>query len=133
MATFDDAFNSREHPANLTFHSDQGTQYTSYKFRVHLRELKVLQSFSNPGTPYDNAVAENFFSIMKRESLSHKWYQSIEELKQDVEEFVSFFNGFRPLSRLANLTPDEYERRYFEKKTAYENETHEIIQFFQTL
>lgn len=31
MATFDDAFNSREHPANLTFHSDQGTQYTSFK------------------------------------------------------------------------------------------------------
>lgn len=133
MTTFDDAFNSREYPANLTFHSDQGTQYTSYKFRAHLRELKVLQSFSNPGTPYDNAVAENFFSIMKRESLSHKWYQSIEELKQDVEEFVSFFNGFRPLSRLGNLTPDEYEKRYFDKKTSYENETQEIIQFFQTL
>lgn len=133
MATFDDAFNSREHPTSLTFHSDQGTQYTSYKFRSHLRKLKVSQSFSNPGSPYDNAVAENFFSIMKRESLSHKWYQSIEELTQDVEEFVSFFNGFRPLSRLGNLTPDEYEKRYFEKKIAYENETQEITQFFQTL
>lgn len=133
MATFDDAFNSREHPTSLTFHSDQGTQYTLYKFRSHLRKLKVSQSFSNPGSPYDNAVAENFFSIMKRESLSHKWYQSIEELTQDVEEFVSFFNGFRPLSRLGNLTPDEYEKRYFEKKIAYENETQEITQFFRTL
>lgn len=133
MGTFDNAFNSRGHPTKLTFHSDQGTQYTSYKFRAHLRELGVLQSFSNPGTPYDNAVAENFFSIMKRESLSHKWYQSIEELKQDVEEFMSFFNGFRPLSRLGNLTPNEYEKRYFENKTAYENETQEITQFFQAL
>ena len=70
---------------------------------------------------------------MKRESLSHKWYQSIEELKQDVEEFVSFFNGFRPLNLLGNLTPKEYEKRYFEKKIAYENETYEITQFFQTL
>lgn len=133
MWTFNNAFNLREHPTSLTFHSDQGTQYTSYKFRAHLRELGVLQSFSNPGTPYDNAVAENFFSIMKRESLSHKWYQSIEELKQDVEEFVSFFNGFRPLNRLGNVTPNEYEKRYFENKTAYENETQEITQFFQTL
>lgn len=94
MATFDDAFNSREHTANLTFHSDQGTQYTSNSFKSHLKALGVAQSFSSPGNPYDNAVAENFFSIMKRESLSHKWYQSMEELKNDVDEFISFFNGF---------------------------------------
>lgn len=132
-STFNEAFKIRGCPTNLTFHSDQGTQYTSYKFRALLRELGVLQSFSNPGTPYDNAVAENFFSIMKRESLSHKWYQSVEELKQDVEEFMSFFNGFRPLSRLGNLTPDEFERRNFAKAEAAAKENLEVTQFLQTI
>ena len=68
--TFDKAFNLRGCPDNLTFHSDQGVQYTAYKFRKHLYDLGVKQSFSNPGFPLDNAVAEAFFSIMKREELS---------------------------------------------------------------
>jgi transposase InsO family protein len=40
-----------------------------YKFLKHLRDCGVIQSFSNSGTPYDNAVAESFFSIMKRKEL----------------------------------------------------------------
>lgn len=133
ITTFCDAFKSRGCPTNLTFHSDQGAQYTSNSFKSHLKALGVAQSFSSPGNPYDNAVAENFFSIMKRESLSHKWYQSMEELKNDVDEFISFFNGFRPLSKLGNLTPDDYEKRYFENKTAYENEAQEFTQSLQSL
>ena len=78
-----------------------------------LRELKVVQSFSNPGTPYDNAVAESFFSIMKREELSHNWYETPEALEKTVAGFISFFNGYRPLRKLGNLTPDQYESRYW--------------------
>lgn len=58
---FDDAFERRGRPEGLIFHSDQGLQYTAFDFRKHLRHLKVKQSFSNPGTPLDNAVAESFF------------------------------------------------------------------------
>jgi transposase InsO family protein len=54
---------------------------------------------------------------MKREAISHKWYHSKEELEADVTEFVSYFNEFRPLKRLGNLTPDEYENEYSEKLT----------------
>ena len=68
---FDSAFEMRGKPAELIFHSDQGSQYTAFEFRRHLRELKVKSSFSNPGTPLDNAVAESFFACMKREELSH--------------------------------------------------------------
>ena len=61
LAAFDDAFQSRDPPQDLMFHSDQGAQYTSYIFRAHLKELHIKQSFSTPGTPYDNSVCESFF------------------------------------------------------------------------
>ncbi|MDR2902539.1 MAG: IS3 family transposase [Lactobacillales bacterium] len=109
VSAFTKAFKMRGCPKGLTFHSDQGAQYTSYQFRSLLRDLGVSQSFSSPGSPHDNAVAESFFSIMKRESLSHKWYKDQKELEDDVSEFISFFNSFRPLKKLGNLSPDEYE------------------------
>ena len=71
LTTFNKAFFDRGNPENLIFHSDQGTQYTSYKCRYALRQSNVLQSFSKLGTPYDNAVMERFIGIMKHESLSH--------------------------------------------------------------
>lgn len=71
LTAFNKAFLERGKPENLIFHSDQGTQYTSYKCRYALRQSNVLQSFSKLGTPYDNAVMERFIGIMKHESLSH--------------------------------------------------------------
>ena len=62
--------------------------------------------------PYDNAVAESFFSIMKREELSHNWYETPDEIEKNVADFISFFNGYRPLQKLGNLTSDQYESRY---------------------
>lgn len=64
QSIFNSAFENRGRPENLIFHSDQGTQYTAFVFRKHLRDLKIKQSFSNPGTPLDNAVVESFFSCM---------------------------------------------------------------------
>ena len=113
--TFLPAWQSRDAPPNLTFHSDQGSQYTSFKFRKTLRDLGVKQSYSCPGTPYDNAVAEAFFSTMKRETLSHKIYKDLNDLKNDVDEYVNFFNNERPFKKLGNLTPIEYEREYYLK------------------
>lgn len=66
LSTFDTAFQHRCRPNNLMFHSDQGVQYTAYAFRQHLRELKVKQSFSTPGNPYDNSVCESFFHTLKK-------------------------------------------------------------------
>lgn len=110
--TFMNAFELREKPDGLLFHSDQGTQYTSYKFRTFLRELGVKQSFSYPGMPYDNAVAESFFSSMKVEELSHHFYEALEELKLDVAEYVEFFNSKRIHQKLGSKTPDKIEEMY---------------------
>lgn len=51
--------------------------------------------------------------MMKKESLSHKLYENIEELKIDVDEFMDFFNNYRLLRKLDNLPPNAFEKRYF--------------------
>ncbi|MEG2075946.1 MAG: DDE-type integrase/transposase/recombinase, partial [Victivallaceae bacterium] len=62
--TFINAFELRGKPDGLLFHSDQGTQYTSYKFRTFLRELGVKQSFSYPGMPYTLSIMINHKSCI---------------------------------------------------------------------
>ena len=107
--TFDKAYEIRNKPKNLMFHSDQGIQYTAYGFKSYLRKLKVSQSFSNPGTPLDNAVAESFFACMKREELSHNLYDTREQLEQDVSEFVEYYNSMRPNQKLGFRIPEQVE------------------------
>ena len=124
--TFDKAFNLRGCPDNLTFHSDQGVQYTAYKFRKHLHDLGVKQSFSNPGSTLDNAVAEAFFSIMKREELSHHFYTSKEHLEAVVTEYIDFFNNYRPHKKLKNLTPNQYELNYFQQEQMKKDENEKM-------
>ena len=114
LDTFRKAYESRNCPDGLTFHSDQGVQYTSYEFRAVLREYHVRQSLSNPGMPHDNAVAEAFFSTFKREELSHNCYQSYEELEKTVREYMGFYNQKRPHRKLDLQTPDQFERNWFE-------------------
>lgn len=112
IKTFEKAFSVRDKPDGLLFHSDQGAQYTAYKFRRFLRKLGVKQSFSYPGMPYDNAVAESFFASMKVEELSHHFYEEPEVFFQDVAEYVNFYNSKRLHQKLGYKTPDQIEEMY---------------------
>ena len=116
LGTFKLAFECRGKPQGLLFHSDQGTQYSAYMFRKHLRDLGVKQSFSNPGTPYDNAVAESFFSMMKQEELSHNYYHSQEELEATVADYIKFFNTMRPHRKLAGQSPEAFEKSFYAER-----------------
>ena len=113
---FDSAYEKRNRPNHLTFHSDQGSEYTAYIFRKHLRDLGVNQSFSNPGKRLDNAVMESFYSCLKREELSHNYYDTIEDLRRDVLDFVDYFNNMRPHQRLGMMTPCEAEQKFNDDK-----------------
>jgi len=117
LSTFQKAYIEREKPNSLTFHNDQGAQYSAYAFRTYLRECGVKQSFSNPGTPHDNAVAEAFFSIMKREEISNNRYHTIEELERTVADFIGFYNRLHPHRKLNNLPSDQFERSFFTSGT----------------
>jgi transposase InsO family protein len=95
------------------FHSDQGSQFTSTKFKKPLRKHKVEQSLSNAGTPYDNAVVESFFASLKRDEIYQNIYDDINNLNPAVEEYINFFNNERPHQRLCFKTPRQVEDGYF--------------------
>lgn len=65
-------------------HSDQGSQFCSYDWRDFLDEHNFRQSMSRRGSCHDNAVAESFFPLLKRERIRHKTYGTRVETKQDV-------------------------------------------------
>ena len=110
---FLDAFRAREAPNSLVFHSDQGTQYTALEFCNLLKQHKVTQSFSAPGSPHDNAVAESFFASIKKEDFRRNYYKTEEEFRTAVAEYVEFYNDYRPHQRLGFLTPNQAEKEFY--------------------
>ena len=111
--TFDQAVVVRKpNFEELTFHSDQGCQFTEFDFRKKLELLKVKQSFSTPGTPYDNAVIESFFSCLKREQLYIEEINNFEDLLHHVNYYIDFYNDRRPHQTLEYKTPSQVEREY---------------------
>ena len=72
------------------FHSDLECNYTSAAFRLCLMELKVKQSFSNQGNPYNNSVMKSFFKGMKTELLYRIDFRSEWELREAIKDYISF-------------------------------------------
>ena len=111
--SFKMAFQNRNRPSGLLFHSDQGAQYTSKAFRKLLINCGVEQSFSHTGTPIDNAVNESFFRNLKSEELYRHDYRSEREFKTRVVRYIENYNQKRPHSHNNYRTPDEKESEYF--------------------
>ena len=108
------AFNKRNKPQNLIFHSDNGSEYTSMAFRRLIDKCNVIQSFSKKGCPYDNAVAESFFKFLKHEELNRYSFSYLTELKIHVFDYIEgFYNSHRPHSANDMLSPNEKERLFY--------------------
>lgn len=115
-STFKMAYKTRNPEENLIFHSDQGSQYTARAFRQLLKKLKITQSFSNAGTPHDNAVMESFFAVFKKEEFYRSAYRSEAELRKKIDEYIAFYNQKRPHTTLNLQTPEQYEDAFFRKQ-----------------
>lgn len=116
IETLNDALKARQPKLPLIFHSDQGTQYTSSEFMQYLQNQGITQSFSKPGTPYDNAVAESFFATYKKEEFYQHIYNNADELKNSINEYIQFYNEYRPHYTLGMKTPSQFEAAYFKLK-----------------
>lgn len=112
-STFRQAYETRQPPQNLLFHSDRGTNYRSYTFCSYLKSLNVIQSFSRTHTPYDNSVMESFFSSMKREELYRTKYRSEYEVKKAIDDYIIFYNTQRPHANNQYKTPMAKEKEYY--------------------
>ena len=78
------AYYNRKPTKELIFHSDRGSQYTSNKYEMKLKELGIIHSYSKKGYPYDNACMESFNSILKKEMVNHVKYKTFEEAKISI-------------------------------------------------
>ena len=95
------AINRQKPQTNLIFHSDRDVQYASGGYREALAKHNINQSMSGKGDPYDNAVAENFFSCLKCELVHHKHYRTRAEAQADIFSYIeTYYNAVRPQSAL---------------------------------
>ncbi len=119
--TFSYAYEQRDKPISLMFHSDRGTQYTAYQFRKLLRDFNVIQSFSNTAYPYDNSVAESFFASLKKEQLNREIFMTVSHLQNTIDEYIDFYNNERPHQTLNYFTPNQFEQNYYDKNKSTDN------------
>ena len=79
----------------LQLHSDQGFQYTSQAYFKLTQSYDITPSMSSKGNPYDNAMAENFFSILKTECLYRHKPKTFQEANDLIDRYIYFYNHER--------------------------------------
>ena len=92
--------------AELQLHSDQGFQYTSQAYYSLTKSYHITPSMSRRGKPYDNALAENFFSILKTECIYRAKIHTYEEARLLIGAYIQFCNNER-IQLKTKLTPLE--------------------------
>ncbi|WP_373939491.1 IS3 family transposase [Pseudomonas putida] len=104
----------RKPQQQVMIHSDQGSQFSSSDWQSFLKANNVISSMSRRGNCHDNAVAESFFQLLKRERIRRKIYTTREEARSDIFDYIEmFYNPKRRHSSAMQLSPIEYEKRYF--------------------
>ena len=103
------AITLRNPAKGLIFHSDQGSQYTSQRYRRLLEKHYIQASMSGVGACWDNAVVERFFGSLKNEWLLKVYHLSRQTMKQDVEHYLRYYNHDRLHSANEDLSPVDFE------------------------
>ena len=106
LSTIREARRKEKVTAELQLHSDQGFQYTSTAYFKLTQSYSITPSMSRRGNPYDNALAENFFSILKTECIYRVKLQTYEEARLLIDEYILFYNNQR-IQLKTKLTPLE--------------------------
>lgn len=101
----DKAFKKLPDGTNLILHSDQGWHYQHKQYQRMLRNKGVRQSMSRKGNCLDNAVIENFFGLLKSELLYLQKFESMDHFKQELIEYLDYYNNKRIKVKLKGLPP----------------------------
>jgi len=106
----------RRPKGTVTVHTDQGSQYTSHDWQDFLSDHNLQASMSRRGNCHDNAVAESFFQLLKRERIKRHIYATRSDARTDIVDYIEMFynnkrrHGFNDL-----LSPVEYEKKFQER------------------
>ena len=102
----------RKPKTRVMIHSDQGSQFTSREWQLFLSQHNLDASMSRRGNCHDNAVAESFFQLLKRERIRRRTYPTREAARQDVFEYIEmFYNPKRKHTNNGMLSPVAFEAR----------------------
>ena len=106
----------RKPKGKAVIHSDQGSQYTSHEWQAFLASHNLACSMSRRGNCHDNAVAESFFQLLKRERIKRRIYATRDEARSDIFDYIEmFYNTRRRHGYNDKLSPVEYEEQYFKR------------------
>lgn len=98
--------------SQLVLHSDQGWQYQMPKYQQLLKANRIIQSMSRKGNCLDNAIIENFFGTLKSELFYLNEYESTDQLKKDINDYIRYYNKERIKLNLKGMSPMEYRAHY---------------------
>ena len=114
------AFSSIRHPLNKIkiFHTDRGCEFKNESIDNLLNVFSVNRSLSRKGTPYDNAVAEATFKIIKTEFVQNCKFDNLWSLEIQLMDYVNWYNNIRFHGSLGYMTPVEYRNTMSEKKVS---------------
>lgn len=90
------------------FHSDRGSEFDNYLIDELIENNYIMRSLSKRGCPYDNAVAEAHFKIIKTEFVQRRNFASLDELRLEFAAYVHWFNNIRLHSSLGYKSPKEF-------------------------
>lgn len=107
------ALSSLPDVSSLILHSDQGWQYQHKEFQRLLKRKGVQQSMSRKGNCLDNSAMESFFAVLKSELLYLKKFESMEQFRSDLIEYLSYYNNDRMKLKLKGMSPVEYRTHSF--------------------
>lgn len=111
-AALEHALTERVYPKGLMFHSDQGSQYASRKFRRFLWRHRIEQSMSRRGNCWDNAPMERLFRSLKSEWLPPLGYRSLDAAQRDINDyFMRYYNWLRPHAVNDGVPPARAEKQ----------------------
>lgn len=112
----------RKPKQKVIVHSDQGSQYTSSDWQNFLKSHNLTCSMSRRGNCHDNAVAESFFQLLKRERIKRKTYKDRETARKDISNYIEmFYNPVRRHGFNNDISPVEFEKQYAMKNKCLEN------------
>jgi len=111
------ALTARMPMAGLIHHSDRGVQYAAKPFQKLLKANEIECSMSRKGNCYDNAVQESFYHTLKTELVYHEHYQTRDEAKASIFDYIEvFYNRERLHSALGYMSPLQFEAEFAGKQ-----------------
>ena len=106
----------RKPTEEVMVHSDQGSQFSSHDWQDFLKAPHLKPSMSRRGNCHDNAVAESFFQLLKRERIKRKIYPTRADARADVFDYIEMFYNVKRRHGSSNaLSPVEFEKQYFQR------------------